>query len=244
MKTVFDSNTFLVSSLFAFAAFIWYFGQQLAVWSLILGGVLALIPIPLFAYNVIRFDKSEPEPRRLLLGCFIFGGTVAVAASLVLNSVLGVFIGADIVPIFIAPVVEEICKGLGLVLLMVLASRDFNGVKDAIVYSTMIGLGFAMSENLVYYARSETVAELFVMRGVISAYAHPLFTSMTGIGIALSNRFDNKSIILGFIAAVILHMIWNGSLLLGSSGYHLMLGAVYVPSILFIYKFLRRKENA
>ena len=82
-----------------------------------------------------------------------------------------------------------------------------------------------------------------MMRGFMGAYAHSLFTSMTAIGLILSRKFGKISIIIGFLIAVVIHTVWNGSLLLGTSGYYLMWAVVYVPCVLFIYKFLQREKK-
>ena len=52
----------------------------------------------------------------------------------------------------------------------------------------MVGLGFAMMENITYYMRAfeeggtEQLGAVFILRGLIMPLSHPLFTSMTGLG--------------------------------------------------------------
>ena len=93
---------------------------------------------------------------------------------------------------------------------------------DGIVYASMVGLGFAMTENIKYYA--EAVIEgrtfgTFVVRGMFSPYAHPLFTSMTGIGLGIASHARGRAVRLampavGLALAIVLHSIWNTSLFL------------------------------
>ena len=61
----------------------------------------------------------------------------------------------------------------------------------------MVGLGFAMIENVGYYINALVSPErggiallgyTFVLRGVLSPLLHPIFTSMTGLGVAYAAR--------------------------------------------------------
>jgi RsiW-degrading membrane proteinase PrsW (M82 family) len=63
----------------------------------------------------------------------------------------------------------------------------------------MVGLGFAMTENFKYYGEAammgrDTLSGLFILRGTISPFAHPLFTSMTGIGLGWAIQSHNKAV--------------------------------------------------
>jgi len=100
-------------------------------------------------------------------------------------------------PVFSAPLVEESAKGLALLILFFWKKDEFDDVIDGIVYAAMVGLGFAMGENILYYGRELLAGgivgslSLFVLRGMLAPFSHPLFTSMTGIGLGLapqSNR--------------------------------------------------------
>src|SRR5205809_319359 len=74
--------------------------------------------------------------------------------------------------------------------------REFDGVVDGIVLAGLSGLGFAFTENVLYFGRAFLAGQeqslttgffavgfTFVLRGVLSPFAHPLFTAMTGIGL-------------------------------------------------------------
>ena len=90
-----------------------------------------------------------------------------------------------------------------------------DGIVDGVVYATMVALGFAMTENIQYYgAAGESAGAVFILRGMLSPYSHPLFTSMTGIGLgwaAQSDRWYVKLLAppLGLLAAMTLHATWN-----------------------------------
>jgi protease PrsW len=87
-----------------------------------------------------------------------------------------------------APVVEELAKCFALLVLFRELKDEFDGVVDGVVYAAMVGLGFAMIENVQYYGAAisegvESSVVTFVLRGVVSPFAHPLFTAMFGIGL-------------------------------------------------------------
>jgi hypothetical protein len=126
--------------------------------------------------------------------------------------------------------VEEAFKGSAVVVILLLRRREFDGVVDGIVYAGMAGIGFAFVENVLYLGR--TLAEsgsggtvfVFLLRCVVSPFAHPLFTAAIGIGIGLAVRSRNPLVklvapVLGYVVAVILHGAWNLSAASGLAGF-------------------------
>ena len=93
-----------------------------------------------------------------------------------------------------APIVEEFAKGLGVFLIFVSARRAFDGPIDGIVYGGLVGAGFAFTENIQYFAISfieggvADVATTFFVRGILSPFAHVMFTSVTGFALGLAAR--------------------------------------------------------
>ncbi len=53
-----------------------------------------------------------------------------------------------------------------------------------------------------------------VLRGILSPFAHPLFTSMIGLAVAFAAQRPGAervfSILVGWSGAMILHGLWNG----------------------------------
>ena len=97
----------------------------------------------------------------------------------------------------IAPIVEEGVKGAFVVGLLLFRRREFDGIVDGIVYAGLVAAGFAFTENILYMGRAFAesgglvgqdggVLAVLILRGVLSPFAHPLFTSMTGIGCGLA----------------------------------------------------------
>src|SRR5206468_1085808 len=104
-------------------------------------------------------DRFEPEPPWTLAQTFAWGATVAVLISVCINTsaqaVAAGFMGEQAAALFggvvSAPVVEELSKGIALLFLYLELKDEFDDVVDGVVYATMVGLGFAMVENIQYY---------------------------------------------------------------------------------------------
>lgn len=199
----------------------------------VVGLGLSTVAMALVLLCYLWLDRWEPEPPRLLIMAFLWGASVAVLLSLIFEHVIHQTVfGAD-EPGFttmavIAPVVEEAAKGLFLVLMMTGHRRhELNTLTDCLVYAGFTAVGFAWLENIFYIASAENLPALLataLVRLVVGPFAHPLFTTMTGIGVyfALKQRSAAAkagALLLGYLAAVVMHALWNGSALLGSKTY-------------------------
>ena len=71
---------------------------------------------------------------------------------------------------------------------MIFRRDQMHGILDGIVYAALVGIGFAFVEDIFYYlgALNSDVASVFLVRGIIGPFAHPLFTAATGIGIGIA----------------------------------------------------------
>ena len=196
---------------------------------------LALI-IVMAAY--LWLDRWEPEPPRLLVLSFLWGASVAVVFSVALEVVLEPLFGSDGTVALGAPLIEEAAKGLFLLLMMTGRRRnELNTLTDCLVYAGITAAGFAWLENIFYISDSGSLAESLgtaALRLVMGPFAHPLFTTMTGIGVyfALQQRSALAKagyVLLGYAAAVLMHALWNGSSLIGIEAYFLIYLLWMVP---------------
>jgi protease PrsW len=171
---------------------------------------------------------------------------------------LGASTGEYVAATFGAPVVEETLKGLVLFGLLWRRRDEIDGPTDGVIYACMVGLGFAMVENVGYYINAIVTPErggiallgyTFVLRGVASPLLHPIFTSMTGLGVAYAASRPRGSVgakaavLLGWLAAVVLHGTWNGLSLFGTGGLiggYLIMSAVLAGLIAVLYRDRRR----
>ena len=84
----------------------------------------------------------------------------------------------------------------------------------------MVGLGFAFTENILYYGRTALeggvpLAAVFFVRGVVAPFAHPVFTALTGVGLGLAafQTGPSRRVLpaVGLLGAMVLHSVWNTS---------------------------------
>ncbi len=191
---------------------------------IILSGLAAIIPMSFYLYLIWRMDKYDREPIKLVLANYLWGALgaviLAIIGSIILSSFLQVFIqdefGVDVLSaVIIAPFVEEITKGL--FLLITISSRKFDNLTDGIVYGGAIGLGFGMTENFLYFiSNTENFADwisIVIVRTLFSAVMHLVATATLGAFLGLS-KFMSKPIrvIFGFLGlsiAMLIHSLWN-----------------------------------
>ena len=197
--------------------------------------VVAFAPALFYLLPFILLDRYDPEPIWLLALAFAWGALVAVVFSFFANSIVGLGLANAIDPetgqnlgaVIAAPVFEEASKGLGLVILLVFFRRYFDDILDGIVFAGVIALGFATVENVLYYGRAMVgggfvgLVFLFGLRGILSPFAHATFTSMTGIACGISRESHKPAVrflfpVLGYMAAVALHALWNGMAVFGA----------------------------
>ena len=204
----------------------------------IIASVVAFVPAILYLLPLIWLDRYDPEPLWLLSLAFAWGALVAVVASFVINTVVGAgiavavggpqgaYLGNVVGAVISAPVFEEGSKGVGLLVLLVFFRRYFDDILDGIVFAGVIALGFATVENVVYYGTAlgenglGALIVIFLLRGILSPFAHVTFTSMTGIGCGIARESHSPFVrillpILGYCAAVVLHAFWNGLAVIG-----------------------------
>lgn len=218
----------IVGFLLCWGVLTFEFGSGLGIRATVLAALFAAIPLLVVVPTYLWVDRYEAEPARYLIFGFAWGALCAAAGALFLNTFFTIALtlagnpDADTLGAVIsAPIVEEGLKGLGILLIILLRRKQFDGIIDGIVYAGMIGAGFAFSENILYLGRiygeygNEGVSQLFFLRCVMGPFAHPLFTAMTGIGlgVAVSMMRTRTTQILaglaGYVAAMALHCIWN-----------------------------------
>ena len=208
----------------------------------VLGFGLATSSMALVVACYLWLDRWEPEPPRLLVLAFLWGSSIAVLGSIVVEHVIDSALpgsspaatpGAEATASFAtiavgAPVVEEAFKGLFLLLMMTGRRRaELNTLTDCLVYAGLTAAGFAWIENIFYIANGETLVGSLTVAGlrlVLAPFAHPLFTTMIGIGVYYAMHQHNRVakvayLVAGYTAAVVMHGLWNGSALMGASAY-------------------------
>ncbi len=234
--------------------------------ALIVGILLAALPVGPLVAVFLWLDRYEPEPRSLILTALGWGALVATAAALVLQTLDAFVFGRpeSLSAAIVAPITEEAAKGLFVLLLVIARRRVIDGVLDGIVYAGMVGIGFAFTENILYLASAYVGGEgigpggigaatgTFVVRGIFSPFAHPFFTAAIGVGIGYavvtrSSFWRVAAPLLGYAAAVLGHALWNGAAYLGGGQYFVLTYLfLMVPAFLLLTGFAvwaRRREG-
>jgi len=241
-----------------------YIASAIGLASLIGCGILALVPLTIVLLAVRWIDRWDPEPVAARWFAFLWGAAAAVSIALLVD------LGAQIVDavsgtapaseffssVVRAPMVEESAKGLGVLLIFFVARRSFDGPVDGIVYAATVAGGFAFIENITYFGSAlidtggSGLAATFVLRGLLSPFAHVMFTSCTGFALGLAARRPGvlraiTFFVCGLVPAILLHGLWNSAAYIAASflGYYLV---VQVPLFVIAIGFvvgLRRRER-
>jgi RsiW-degrading membrane proteinase PrsW (M82 family) len=232
----------------------------------LVAGIMALIPLTIVLLGAHWIDRWEPEPIGIRIFAFLWGAGSSIVIALLVDTVAQEVVrsngGPNGVTEFLqgvvqAPMVEEGAKGLGVLLIFLVANKYFDGPIDGIVYAATVAAGFAFSENIQYFgleiAHDGTAAgigTIFVLRGILSPFAHAMFTSMTGLFIGLAAQRGGRWLgvlfaIIGWVPAVLLHAFWNGSLSFVSDFYEyyfLVQVPLFALAIVMVV-LLRRREQ-
>ncbi|GAA2964293.1 PrsW family intramembrane metalloprotease [Streptomyces enissocaesilis] len=235
--------------------------DQTGTQGFLVGLGLAVLPVPLLAAAFRWLDRVEPEPWRNLAFAFAWGAFAAALVAIIANSFATRWIatatadpaGAESLgATVIAPVVEESAKAAAILLIFLFRRRDFTGIVDGVVVAGFTATGFAFTENILYLGTAfgedqaagasglaSVTAATFFVRIVMSPFAHPLFTVLTGIGFGLAalapqrrpGRWRRIALpLLGLVLAMGVHALWNGSAVFGTYGFYAVYAAFMVPA--------------
>jgi RsiW-degrading membrane proteinase PrsW (M82 family) len=216
-------------------------------WLFILGIVVIFTLITIFFYN--RLDKYDPEPlSRLAFAYFL--GILSVIPALIMSGIASAFVGnVVLLTVIVAPILEEIAKAW---MVFYLAKSDtFDGILDGLIYGAMVGAGFASAENFLYGLQFSftsgitTGLTLTVIRSLTQILGHPMYTGLTGAGVAAYKSSKEIPIhmrkTVGVTSkynqlwrAILLHALWNGSASLPGAGFVIAIGAVIIISVIVL----------
>ena len=197
--------------------------------------VAAFIPALIYVGIIYWIDHFEKEPWWLLTAAFLWGAIPSIVVSFVFNTIFsipfyvlaGEGAGDALAASLVAPPVEETIKGFALLGILFLWRHEIDSLLDGIIYGALVGMGFAMIENIYYFVNVfneggvEAWSVTVFLRAVIFGLNHSLFTSMTGLGIAIARLSPKTSVrilapIAGWMAAMFLHFVHNASVSMGN----------------------------
>jgi RsiW-degrading membrane proteinase PrsW (M82 family) len=190
--------------------------------SLIYAILAGLLPALLWLWFWLREDYQHPEPKSLLIACFI-GGMVSVVGAVLLEQ------WVTTVPAWSDPTIkytlwalaEELVKFIAVGLIALHTSANDEPI-DAMLYCIITALGFAALENILYIMgpiSDGLISKAIIggnMRFIGASLVHVI--SSASIGFALGYVFYHGKIVkiiaatIGLAVAVFIHASFNISL--------------------------------
>ena len=222
-------------------------------------GVFSVTPLVVAYLIFIRWvDRFEPEPWWLILCAFVWGAMFATLGGGLGSSIAQAMISQvyetspkqlDVVGATVfAPIFEEGFKGLGVALIALasaLGLRELDGPLDGAIYGGVVGLGFTLTEDILYVANQFTTngftgfVVLFFLRTVLLGLSHCTFTACTGLGFGIATESKSWAVkigapVFGFGCAMAMHAMHNSlPTFFGDGGLVMMLLISWIIDILF-----------
>jgi len=185
--------------------------------------IFAFLPAILYVIWIRNTEKHHRQRWISISICFLWGASIAIIASIILELFLEVSLVISIntenlfglsTAIVIAPFVEELVKPFALRTKIV--KREITELEAGLIYGAVAGLGFSATENLFYgYSFLSEGLLLFVILILIRSFGgcllHASATALTGYGYGKSiiNNTSKLRIIPFFILAVFAHAFYN-----------------------------------
>ena len=165
--------------------------------------LIAIVPGVYLLHFVYKHDRIEPEPKPLLIKCFIFGilsTSAAVITEMIGSGILNYVIAPDstsepntklilynfLLYFFVVALSEE---GFKYLFLKLATWKDpaFDYQFDGIVYAVFVALGFAIKENIMY------VSQYGLATGIVRAFTavpgHASFGVMMGAWYGMAKKY-------------------------------------------------------
>jgi protease PrsW len=183
----------------------------------------AFLPPIIYAIWIRNTEKYNREKWKPIIVCFLWGATIAIVASIILELILGISLAISfddgnilglVMAIIIAPFAEELTKPL--ILRTKTVKKELDELEDGLIYGAVAGLGFSATENLLYgwCFLSEGLfvfLVLIIIRSFGGCLLHASATALTGYGYG-KTIIRGKSILRVlpfFILAIFVHAFYN-----------------------------------
>ena len=196
---------------------------------------LACLPTTAFGLLVVRrMDRNHKEPWRLVLVAAAWGAIVATTLVVWAETVWEVSAQRALVPgpgldtslAFMAGTLEELAKGLAVVLLFLVMRSEFDDVVDGIVYGAAVGMGFNFMESVSYMTNLYSIFAPEHQGGIAAGvqwynrqvlglfFGHATYTAYIGAGVGIARQLPSLrqkllAIVAGFIVAIAGHFSWD-----------------------------------
>lgn len=207
---------------------------------------LAVLPIVLIARYFYKKDTLK-EPKKLLQKLFFSGFISTILVIFISVVTILIFPGIENIEnvnlgylfiysfIFIA-LIEEFSKWF-IIYKLSYNDKEFDQLYDIVLYSVIVGLGFACLENILYVFEEGNGMIIAIFRSFTAVPAHACFQTFMGYYLSLS-KFDdkenkNKYLILSILVPILLHGIYDFLLL----SQNIILVCIFLFFIIFMFIF-------
>jgi RsiW-degrading membrane proteinase PrsW (M82 family) len=215
------------------------------------GFFIAIVPSLLIAAFIYWQDKYEREKPLPLVICFVLGALITIPGRLLQAQAAEIgwyqsdnFWLTVFVAFLVVAFTEELLK---FIIFFVYPFRQefFDEPFDGIVYAVMIGMGFAMAENLIYvqqFGWSDTWGRAFT-----AVPAHGVYAIVLGYFAGFAKfRPQQKWTLLGigFLYTVVLHGFYNLFLIQQESEWLMLISIVLLyASMFFVWRMIRQHQR-
>ena len=195
--------------------------------------ILCIVPLAIVVSVLLFIDRFEPEPLGMKLAALAWGGGVSIFFGIMGNEFVqysvteqtGDEVQGMIFSVVVgAPVVEELLKGLGVLVIVWARRTHISSAVDGLVYAGFAACGFLVVEDFTYFVRAVLtdgdLGQMFFQRVVMGVFGHVMYTSCMGwatgwaVTRARSAAAGCGAVALGWFTGMLLHATWNGTAVL------------------------------
>jgi protease PrsW len=178
-----------------------------------LHALVGLLPVLAFLAALLYLDSYKLVKLRAVVGVVACGAVVAGASYLANGWALDL-ISIDLAHFsrYVAPLTEELLKGL--VIVVLIRTHRIGFLVDAAIFGFAVGTGFAMVENLYFLGLIPNAGiGMWIVRGFGTAIMHGGATAIFAVmGLAMlerGGRANMQALLPGFCLAAALHSAYN-----------------------------------
>ncbi len=220
-----------------------------------------VIPMIAYVWAAKKFDTYESNYVLSTLKGYLSGAVGAVFFSIIfsllayklLSALLSDTFGLEkIEAILIAPVIEELTKGI--FLFFIIKNKKVCSITEGMIIGGAIGLSFGLVENIFYFSLHSnsysTLASLVLYRTFFSAVMHCISTGIMGAFFSYIKFFNSPTkcsfYFMGFLTAVVIHSTWNfcsNANILLNLGYLFLIVATITFIVTYFFSASQQKKH-
>ena len=222
--------------------------------------ILCIVPLAIVVSVLLFIDRFEPEPLGMKLAALAWGGGVSIFFGIMGNEFVqysvteqtGDEVQGMIFSVVVgAPVVEELLKGLGVLVIVWARRTHISSAIDGLVYAGFAACGFLVVEDFTYFVRAVLtdgdLGQMFFQRVVMGVFGHVMYTSCMGwatgwaVTRARSAAAGCGAVALGWFTGMLLHATWNGTAVLSGGDeelFYTFYMFIHIPLFLLWFLFI------